>query len=99
MGTIRIRTGFFPLAFLLFFFPPRVRIDGGEPQKLGWFKTTDLSVAPGPHRLLVNHPYIVPSWDHKAEVDVTVGEGQVVLISYRAPVLAFLPGKLRVQPT
>ena len=95
MGTIRLRTSFFPLAFFLFFFSPRVRIDGGEPQKLGWFKSSDLPVSAGTHRLFVDHPYIIPSWNHKAEVDVTVAEGQTLALTYSAPMLAFLPGKLR----
>jgi hypothetical protein len=96
MGTIRLRTSFFPLAFFLFFFPARAGIDGGEPQKVGWFKTTDLSATPGTHRLLVYHPYFIPSWSHKAEVEITLEEGRTVMATYSAPLLAFLPGKIRV---
>lgn len=96
MATVRINTGFFPLAFFLFFFPARVRIDGGEQQKIGWFKTTDISVSPGTHRVLVDHGYFISSWNHKAEMEVTLQEGQTIALRYRAPVLAFLPGKMRV---
>ncbi len=96
MATIRINTRFFPLAFFLFFFPARARIDGGQQQKLGWFKTSDISVSAGTHRVLVDHGYLIPSWNHKAEMEVTVQEGQTIALNYRAPVLAFLPGKMQV---
>ena len=95
MATIRLHPRFFPLAFLLFFFRPRVRIDGGEQRSIGWFTTTDLQVSPGTHRVTVDHGYFVPSWNHKAEIDVTLQEGQTVTLRYRARVLAFLPGKIR----
>jgi hypothetical protein len=57
MATIRLTTKFFPLAFLLFFSPAHVEIDGGEAQKVGW-GTTELSVTPGTHRLRVFFVYL-----------------------------------------
>jgi hypothetical protein len=44
-GTLEIRTGFFPLAFLLFFCTPTIEIDG-VPQRRSWGKSK-IDVAPG----------------------------------------------------
>jgi hypothetical protein len=94
MTTIRLTTKFFPLAFLLYFFPARAVVDG-EEQKVGW-KTTDLPVSPGSHRLRVYFPYLIPRQAGSAEVEVSVAEGQTVNVSYRAPWLVFLAGKIKV---
>jgi hypothetical protein len=95
MATIRLTTKFFPLAFLLFFFPARAVVDG-EEQKVGWFKTTDLPVSPGTHRLRVYFPYLIPREAGSAEIEVPVAEGQTVNVSYRAPLLVFLAGKIKI---
>lgn len=95
MSTLRLRTKFFPLAFLLYLFPARVSLDGAEAQKVGW-GTTDLQVTPGPHHLLVFFPYMVLRQAGKAEVDVSVAEGQTVAVTYTAPWLVFLKGKTQV---
>jgi major membrane immunogen (membrane-anchored lipoprotein) len=96
MATIRITTKFFPLAFLLFFFPARVVLDGAEERKLGWFKTTDISVTPGTHRLHLYFPYMLPSKAGKADVEVTVEEGQTVQVNYKAPWLVFMRGRVKI---
>ena len=96
MATIRIRPTFFPLAFILFFIRPRVVLDGGEPQQLQWRQTTDLSVTPGSHSVLVYFPYLIPRVAGKAEVQVNVQEGQTTEVRYRAPLLVFLPGKIKL---
>ncbi|MEA2391449.1 MAG: hypothetical protein QOK31_1558 [Solirubrobacteraceae bacterium] len=95
MATIHLRTTFFPLAFLLFFFPARASLDGAEPQKVGW-GTTELQVPPGTHHLRIFFPYLFPRVAGQAEIDVSPREGETVHVRYRAPWLVFLPGKIRV---
>jgi hypothetical protein len=87
---------FFPLAFLLFFSPARVEIDGGESQKVGW-KTTELSVTPGTHRLRVFFVYLwILGERGNAEIEVSVAEGQTVEVKYNAPLIVFSPGKIKL---
>jgi hypothetical protein len=96
MANINLITKFFPLAFLLYLFPPRVEVDGGPPQKISWGQSL-LQVAPGQHHLTVYFPYmfIVPKAG-KAEIDVTVQEGQTVTVTYKAPWLVFLAGRVAI---
>jgi hypothetical protein len=97
MSTISLVTKFFPLAFILYLFPPRVEVDGGPPQKIKW-GTTALEVAPGSHHLTVYFPYmVIMRKAGKAEVDVTTAEGQTVTVTYKAPWLVFLSGKITVS--
>jgi|SRR5579884_270640 len=96
MATIRVYPTFFPLAFILFFLRPKVVLDGGEPQSMRWRQTTELSVTPGSHTIEVYFPYLVPREAGKGQTQVTVNEGQSVEVRYRAPLLVFLPGKIRV---
>jgi hypothetical protein len=96
MATINLETKFFPLAFILFLFPPRVEVDGGPAQKISWGSTA-LQVAPGSHHLTVYFPYMfIMRRAGKAEIDVSVEEGQTVTVRYKAPWLVFLPGRISV---
>jgi hypothetical protein len=96
MGTIKLITKFFPLAFLLYFFPARAGLDGAEPEKVGW-GTKDYSVPPGEHRLHIHFPYFFGSKFGKADVTVTVQEDQTVTVTYKTPWLVFLPGRVKVS--
>jgi hypothetical protein len=96
MSTINLEAKFFPLAFILFLFPPRVEIDGGPAQKIKW-STNQLQVQPGTHHLTVYFPYLfIMPRAGKAEIDVTVEEGQTRTVRYKAPWLVFLAGKISV---
>jgi hypothetical protein len=86
-----------PAAFFLLFTRPRVALDGGEPQKVNWREPTELSVTPGTHRLHVSYPYLMPRVAGNADLEVSVPEGQTVDVGYRAPVISFSPGKLRLN--
>jgi hypothetical protein len=94
MGTIKLVTKFFPLAFLLYFFPARAGLDGAEPEKVGW-GTKEYSLAPGEHRLHIFFPYFFGPMG-KADVTVTVQEGQTVTVTYKPPWLVFLAGRVKV---
>jgi hypothetical protein len=93
MATIKLVTKFFPLAFLLLLFPAQASVDGGETQKVGW-GTTDLQVTPGSHRIEVWFPYFFVFNVGKASTEVTVAEGETKTVTYKAPWLVFLPGKI-----
>lgn len=96
MATINLEAKFFPLAFILFFFPPRVEVDGGPAQRIKW-ATNTLQVPPGSHHLTVYFPYMfIMKTAGKAEIDVSVEEGQTVTVRYKAPWLVFLAGKISV---
>ncbi|MEA2421974.1 MAG: hypothetical protein QOF55_1073 [Thermoleophilaceae bacterium] len=97
MATINLITKFFPLAFILFLFPPRVEVDGTPAQRIKW-GANPIQIAPGQHHLVVYFPYmfIMPRAG-KAEVDVSVAEGQTVTVTYKAPWLVFLSGKITVS--
>jgi hypothetical protein len=56
---------------------------------------------PGRHQLHVWYPYLRLSQAGKVSIVVDVAPNQVVQASYRAPrsvLMAFLPGKLTVEP-
>jgi hypothetical protein len=95
MGTIQLTTKFFFLAFLLYLFPARAQVDGEPPVKVGW-GTRDLPVPAGTHRLEVYFPYLFLAKAGRNEIQVDVAEGQTVRVTYNAPWLVFLKGKLRV---
>jgi hypothetical protein len=97
MSTINLEAKFFPLAFILFLFPPRVEIDGGPAQKIKW-STNQLQVQPGTHHLTVYFPYLfIMPRAGKAEIDVTVEEGQTRTVRYKAPWIVFFAGKISVE--
>jgi hypothetical protein len=93
-GTIKIRTGFLFLQFLLFFFKPVISIDGGEEQKYPWGESTH-EVAPGDHTVHVEIAYFFGWRISKATANVTVAAGETVTLRYRPPILVTLPGKLK----
>lgn len=92
---IEITATFFPLAFLLLLFPPTFVVDGhAMPGK--WNQPTTIPVGPGPHQVTVFFRYlwIMDAGPAEAQVDVT--DGSVRRVTYRAPWLVFLRGKIAV---
>jgi hypothetical protein len=93
-GTIKVRTGFLFLQFLLFFFKPTISIDGGEPQKNSWGESTH-TVSPGQHTVHIEIPYIFTKVA-KADATVDVAADQTVTVNYRAPLIVTMKGKIKV---
>jgi hypothetical protein len=89
---ILVRTKFFPLSFLLFFFKPRVCLDGGPPDKRTWGETF-LSVAPGRHAVRCYVPYLYLRHMGDSTIEVDVAPGTVVAVQWRAPLLVLLAGR------
>jgi hypothetical protein len=96
MATIKLTAKFFPLALFLYLWPPRVELDGGPAQKIGW-GDNELQVTPGTHHVVVYFPYLfIIRRAGEGKIDVTVQEGQTVHVRYKVPWLVFLPGRMKV---
>lgn len=95
-GYIDVELKFFPLAFLLFFFKPRLEIDGGAPMPMAW-GTARVPVAPGQHRLRAYAPYLFLRFMGDASTVVDVAPGQAVRATWSAPWLVFLAGTWRTS--
>ena len=93
-GAIQVQTSYMALAFLLSLVKTRVVIDG-MMYELPW-GTNVFPVAPGGHRVRVAFKYLFMSYAGANDVDVVVPPGEAVVITYRAPWLVFLKGKLQV---
>jgi hypothetical protein len=95
-AAIDIHLKFFPLAFILYLLKPRLEIDGSPPMTASW-GTARFPVTPGQHRVRAYVPYLFFRFMGDATVVVDVGPGQVVLATWSAPWLAFLPGKWKLS--
>lgn len=94
---IVINTQFFPLAWLLFFFKPKVAVDGQEVPVSGWGRT-HVPARPGQHHVHVHVPYFLPPKLGPADTTADVRPGQVAELEYKAPLWSFSAGSLGVGP-
>jgi hypothetical protein len=94
---IVVNTQFFPLAWLLFFFKPKVAVDGQEVPVSGWGRT-HVPARPGQHHVHVYVPYFLPSKLGPADATADVRPGQAAELEYKAPMWAFSAGALGVGP-
>jgi hypothetical protein len=96
-GGIAVTTEFFPLAFLMALFKPKILIDGYEVPVAGWGRTV-VPVHPGQHRVHVHVPYWLPSQLGPADTLVDVYPGYLVELEYKAPVWGYSAGSLGSPP-
>lgn len=96
-SAIAVTTKFFPLAFLLYFFKPKVLINGQETPQSPWGRQV-IPVAPGNYHVSAFTPYWLPPKMGPAEADVSVAPGQVAELEYRVPIIAFIAGSLGAPP-
>lgn len=94
---IALTTRFFPLAFMLALFKPKVVVDGHQAPVTGWGRTV-LPARPGPHHVHVHVPYWLPPRLGNADSTVEVYPGRLVELEYKAPVMAFSRGSLGTPP-
>jgi hypothetical protein len=92
---IEITATFFPLAFLLLFFPPTFVIDG-QPTAGKWRTPVTIPVSAGSHHVKVFFKYLGMFDVGSAQTTVDVSDGSARRVSYKAPWLVFLSGKLAV---
>ncbi|GGN40686.1 hypothetical protein FHR83_006979 [Actinoplanes campanulatus] len=71
---------------------PKIFVDGVEQAGTGWGKRP-VGMAPGPHRIEVYVPYVLPLRAGRATLDLTVPETGVGL-EYMAPTITFAKGQL-----
>jgi hypothetical protein len=94
---IVVNTQFFPLAWLLFFFKPKIAVDGQEMPVSGWGRT-HLPARPGQHHVHVHVPYFLPSKLGPADTTADVRPGQAAELEYKAPLWSFSAGSLGAGP-
>jgi hypothetical protein len=94
-AAIEITATFFPLAFLLFIFPPTFVVDG-QAWKGTWRQPMMVPVTPGRHDVRVFFRYfgIMDAGIGETQVEITSG---VRRVTYKAPWLIFLAGRMIVQ--
>jgi len=95
-GTIVIRPKYFVLAFLLALFKPKGSINGGE-LPLAWRQPNAFPVPPGQYQVSVWCPYLFFPRMGEATVYVDVQPGAAVEVTWDAPWVVFLPGRIRAQ--
>jgi hypothetical protein len=93
-GVVSLRTRFWSMAFLLLFCRTRVELDG-QRHVLPWGELR-VPVVAGRHQLRVSFRYLWMDCG-AATKDFDVRDGHIVELTYRAPWLVFLPGKLRLS--
>ena len=92
---ITVKTGFFFLSFILFFFSPTVVVDGNA-QKVKWGEAFFPTTA-GQHTVTIFFKYLFIKEAGSASTTVNVPEGQTVRVTYRAPWIVFMPGKIKTE--
>lgn len=95
-GTIVIRPKFFVLAFLLALFKPKGSINGAEVP-LAWRQPNAFPVPPGQYQVSVWCPYLFFPRMGEATVYVDVQPGAAVEVTWDAPWVVFLPGRIQAQ--
>jgi hypothetical protein len=81
------------LAWILIFFKPTFVVDGNASQQ-AWKTPTFVPTAPGQHQVQVHFAYLFLKTAGKAVTTVNVNPGEVVKVSYKAPWIVFLGGKI-----
>jgi hypothetical protein len=72
-----------------------VEIDG-DLSKHPW-GTHSFPVEPGTHEVAVSYPWLFMRRCARRKVDVDVGSGETVRVVYRARMVRYLPGSIRVE--
>lgn len=91
---IEIKTGFFPLAFFLFFVTPVIEING-KKNKNGW-GTQFFNLSPGEYKVKIYFPYMGKSECGANQISVKVAAGQIKKVSYYMPPWMFAKGTIKI---
>lgn len=93
-AVIEVKTSFFFLAFLLYFFKPYVALDGNAaPQQWG---VTTIPVVPGRYTVEAWVNYLIAPQMGRNGVVIDAAPGTVTRIRWKAPWLIFLKGSISV---
>jgi hypothetical protein len=74
-------------------FSPHMGVDGSDVAG-AWKTPLYFPTAPGSHTVTTYFPYLIPRKAGKGSITVDVAPGQIVDVSYKAPWLTFLKGKM-----
>ena len=91
---VEVHTGFFPLAFFLFFCTPVTEINGHPDRKYWGTKFYDLP--PGQYHFTISFPYIFMAKCGRADAPITLRPGEVRRINYFMWPWMFAPGQISV---
>ena len=91
---IEIKTGFFPLAWFLYFVTPIIEINGVKHKKK--WGTTFFPLTPDKYMVKISFPYMGKSECGANEIDVSLSEGQTIKIVYNMPPWMFAKGSLKL---
>jgi hypothetical protein len=93
---IEIVATFFPLAFLLFLFPPTFVVDS-QATRGTWRQPMMIPVTPGRHNVRVFFRYLGIMDAGVGDTQVEVASGSARRVTYKAPWLVFLRGRMSVE--
>lgn len=94
-GTVQVVTKHSPLAFILYATKITLTVDG-QSSKVPWGEQT-VTLEPGRHQIDISFRYI-GSDRGKASVAVDVTDGSQSRVTYKAPWLVTMAGKIHVEP-
>ena len=90
---IEVKTGFFPLAFILFLCTPVIEINGQKNIK-SW-GTHYFELLPGDHIIKIYFPYLFKSECGANQINVSILEGQTRRIVYNMPPWMLAAGTIK----
>lgn len=92
---IEVKTGFFFMAWLLYFCTPVITINGEMHRRKWGYSSFDL--APGIYNIKIYFPYIMKPECGANRVTIELKEGESKLIKYNMPPWMFSKGKITVS--
>lgn len=92
---IIVSAGFFPLAFIYAFFTPTITLNG-RAERRPW-GTHAFDVTPGDYAVSVSYPWLFVQECGKNSVRFTISAGQIKTVTYRAGLIRYLPGSIRIH--
>jgi hypothetical protein len=96
VATIRITPKFPLVMFAIRMSSLRVSIDEGQEQEVSVSKSTDVTVPAGSHHVEMYFPWALPAKMGPAEIDLSLGDDEVVELRYKPPWIRTQPGRLSV---
>jgi hypothetical protein len=94
-GTIEVVAAHPAAAFFYSVMKPSIEVDGNL-SKHAW-GSHSFAVAPGTHEVAVSYPWLFMSRCGRRKVEVEVGSGETVRVTYRARFVRYVPGKIKTE--
>jgi hypothetical protein len=94
-GTIEVLATHPAAAFFYSTMKANIEVDG-DLSKHAW-GSYSYAVAPGTHEVAVSYPWLFMSRCGRRKVEVEVGSGEKVRVTYSARFLRYAPGKIKTE--